>query len=215
MPSRRQVACVLLQLAVWQFIVSPAASGFEIELPPVGTVVNYLFQPDSIVLKIGERASLDQALEGRAMFASGRHLSSARVEGDSFMTVHLNLRAPNIVDRFADHLEVPGGLFDEQLSLLDANGEPLVTLNNTTVGTSAAGDVLSWSWDFHGPGQYSWFGFQWRITPNGPPISPTLKDIDLDAFVWGAPVRVVPEPSSAALAGWGVVALSRRLGRRQ
>jgi hypothetical protein len=189
-----------------------AALAFELALPPVGTEINFAFNPPEKFFEIADDEPSSTALENQLNFSHERHLRVGAIE-PQFIVVDITLRGSGL----ADVMETIWYKFDEMMSLVDADGSILETVKNSSFGyRDDDREVFSYGWQFTPPAGARLSRLEWKITPallEGAQLPPTL---DLSMYMWGAPLVVVPEPRAipqlcvAAFCVWAAVHKNRR-----
>jgi hypothetical protein len=184
---------------------------FELTLPPVGTEINFAFNPPEKLFEIAVDARSSTVLANQIAFSGDRYVQVGTLD-PQFIVVELTLGGSDL----ADLMEPIWYRFDEMMSLIDSNGSVLETVKNSSIGYSDDRSFYSYGWQFSPPAGTKLSGLEWIITPallEGVQLPSTL---DLSMYMWGAPLIVVPEPSVtpqlvvAAICVWAAVYKTRR-----
>lgn len=173
--------------------------GFELALPDVGTNVSYDFSPETPVFVIADGAPTQKVLQSRLTFADEKHLRIVGEADRHSIYIDLTLRAPGIAGLF----EPIFYSFDETLSLLGKDGARLTTTENTSISyyDRVSGDEYGYGWGFHFPSDISFYGLEWAITPSLEQGAQLPDSLTLETYMYATgAIRVVPEPTCAALA---------------
>jgi hypothetical protein len=187
--------------------------GVEIQLPAIGTNVNYNYATSSPELDVFTNAAPANVWQNELTFADGRQLF---VEFENVpptphaMLVEVQLHGTGLNSLF-EPLLIP---FDEQLTLITDGGTTIEVPKNTGIGYyDDDPDYYSFSWTVEPP-EHNFLisALRWNISPDllsGATLPSTL-DAQISLFANGA-IRVVPEPGPVG----GLVALSFLLRTRR
>lgn len=173
--------------------------GYEIELPPVGTMINFTFNPPEGVLPVASNIASESVFDSTVIFVGDKALRKYAAPDyalEDFIEFTLILRGDGVKSALLDDFR----RFDEQASLLRGDGSSLETTENHSYGYDHSDDYFQFSWDFRTQGDFVFHGISWQITPDVAAGLQLPALLSIEAYLWGSPIVVVPEPSGALIA---------------